>query len=744
MLAFTINKIPRGHVDIVLIKNNDLYISSASLKKFNINKSNKSKINYYDQDYYRLDKEQFKYSIQQVTSTIEITVPPEQFIKTVIEPNHIWHQIKEPGSGAYINYDLLYKYTKEPSVKKLDGLLNTTAFHKQNILTSDFKISLDKKSNNNKLTRLETKFIRDFPDKLVTLTIGDSRSIADLWGNPILLGGIQLATNFELQPGFVYYPLPDITGVATIPSAIDLYINDTNRQRKNLQEGPFEILDIPIINGSGQIEVIEKDILGREKTYSIPYYLSSYSLKSGIKQYSITTGALRNNFAKENDGYKHFAAIGNYRQGINNNFTYALRGELKEKQSTFGIRTTFSKEKIGELNLVASASFQNQTKSGAGGLFKAVYINQFANKLNFNITADAITTKYISLGDDPDKQPYRASLQTFVGIPFGYSNSLTLNYITRDNRNKPSQSIISANYYHNIKNIVNIGLSSQYDFNNSKRKLLFLNIVRSFPKHNITSSIASNIETDQKPRYIFDINKGISDYNGYGYHLRASRKQNIDILADIKYNSEYNSLQAEYNHLNHENNYRFSARGGIAYFDKEIFITRTIADSFAVVDTDKINNIHIYHNNRLITKSKSNGRAIIPQLNSYNLNKIALDPSELPLNAQFDKTNIEFTPYRYSGSKLKFDIQQHNAVIMRLIDNNNKPILTGTHIANTKEKLLTIVGFDGQVYLNIANSSPDQIFEAHWLDGQCKFQLPNIPNKDSVTDINIGNIKCTT
>lgn len=742
LLAFTINDIPRDHVDIVLKKNNNLYLSQDSIDKLNLNIKTDNTIKYYNKNYYIVSDKNITYSIKQATSTLEIKAPPSIFKETIIEPEFLWHHVEEPGTGAYINYDVLYRYTRNPKVSATEGLWNTTVFHKQNILTSDFKSNINKQTNKEEIIRLESKYVRDFPDDLISLTIGDTRTKADLWGSPILVGGLQIGTNFTLQPGFIYYPLPDITGEASIPSVVDLYINDTNRQRKNIQEGPFEVLDIPTISGSGEIKVIQKDLLGREKEYIVPYYLSSFSLKPGVKDYSVTLGVLRDNFGLASNDYNKLAITGNYREGINNSFTYALRGEFKEKQAAAGIRTTLTSADYGELNLVGVGSLQNQTRSGAGGLFKLVYINQF-NKINFNVTSDIITKRFIQLGDNPNTEPYRSSLQTFIGIPFSYNNNLTLSYITRNNRNKKPEDLVTVNYTHNIKNIANIRLSSQVDLNNLKRKVLFLNITQAFPSENITASLASNFENDEKTRSILNVNKSIDQYNGYGYYFRASHKDTTDYFADIKYRNQYTSLQAEYNYLSNTHNYRFSARGGLAYYDKNFFITRRIRDSFAVIDTDNIDNVNIYHNNLIITQTNSNGKAIIPQLISFNENNISIDPVELPLTAKFDKTNIKLIPYRNTGTTVNFDIKRNYSVVFHINnkDKNNK-ILTGAHITDSEDNLLTIVGYDSYVYLNIDKNSINKKFKAQWLSGECEFNLPIDDVNDDTLQLDIGDITC--
>lgn len=758
VLAFSVNNVPRNHVDIVLLKNNDLYLSEESFNKLNIKSENKKKINYYSQIYYKLNDSNINYTIKEATSLIEITVPADQFRSSVIEPNHIWHSVNVPGTGAYINYDILYKYTKQPKIKALEGLWNTTIFHKQNVLTSDFKTVLDnsKKNSNpnnllnsndsnklNKIIRLESKFIRDFPDKMLTLTIGDTRTNADLWGNPILLGGFQISTNFGLQPGFVYYPLPDITGAATLPSAVDLYINDSNRQRKNIQEGPFEILDIPIVSGGGEIKVIQQDLLGREKTYTIPYYLSSYALKPRVTEYSLTSGLIRNNFADNNDNYSKIAITANYRHGVTKHYTYALRGEAKEKQLSLGYRATYTKEHLGELNLLTVGSMQNiRNESGPGGLFKIIYINQYKNKINFNITTDYITEKFITLGDDPKASPYKTSFQAFIGIPLAYKNSFTINFINRNNREKDSESIISLNYFHNILNFASLNITSQIDLNDTKRKVFFLNLSKSLPEKNITTSLASNVENDQKPRYIFNLNKSVNSYNGFGYNFRASKKNTTDILADIKYDSPYNSLQTEYNYFENEHNFRFSARGGLAYLNQNFFVTRTIRDSFALINTNTLPEVGIYNNNRLITKTNTSGYALVPNLNSYNINKISLDPTQLSLNTNFIKTSEEIIPFRYTGTEINFKTEKHDSVIFRILDKNLKPLKPGSHIADRKDHLLTIVGYDGNVYLNLGKTNVEAKFNAHWIDSSCDFSLP-VENIDSNEfQQNLGDIVC--
>lgn len=715
--------------------------------KNNINNTTNNKISYYKKDYYNISNHKdLKINIKQNISTIEITAEPKLFKQTIIEPQNTWFKPDTPGIGSYLNYDILYSHAQKPVSNAVKGLLNPTFFYKQNVLTSDFKFdySTNDPPKSVQLIRLETKIIRDFPDKITTLMLGDVRTNADLWGQPILYGGINYGTNFDLQPGFIYYPLPNLSGETTIPSAIDLYINDVNRQHKNISEGPFEIQDLPTINGGGEVKVIQKDLLGREKTYIVPYYLSKYALKPGVKQYSISTGFARNKFGtKSNEYKKNLITTINYKHGLTNNFTYALRAEYKKNQQAAGIRATYSSPQIGEINLVTVASYQDQIQTGLGNLSKLIYIRQY-NSFNLNLSLDHITEKYIEIGQDKKIIPYRNSFQAFIGVPFKYNNSMTLNYISRINRHKKDESLISANYYHNIAKLFNLSITTQFDLKDSKRKVVFINLVKAFD--NISTSLSSNIETDQKTRYIASINKGMSEYNNMGYGLRISKKENIDALGLISYNNPYNKLQAELDYINSKYNYRLSAQGGITYYDKYLYFSKPIQDSFAVIDTNNFKNIDIYHNNRLVAKTNSSGRAIIPNLNSFDNNTISIQPNDLPLSTKFEQTKLNTTPYRLTGNILKYQAFTKYSIDFNIINKNKNtgPIKTGAHITDEKNNLLTLVGYNGFVYLN--TTSIDKLLNKKFIvnqpDSSCSFIIDNQIDFDENNHASLGNISC--
>ncbi|MEI9849784.1 MAG: fimbria/pilus outer membrane usher protein, partial [Sphingomonas sp.] len=116
------------------------------------------------------------------------------------------------------------------------------------------------------LTRLETNWTIDDPARMRSLRIGDSITRGGIGAAPLRFAGFQLATNFATQPGFITMALPTVNGTAAVPSVVDIYVNNVLQTRRPVAPGPFQLTDVPVITGSGDIRLIVRDTLGRETT----------------------------------------------------------------------------------------------------------------------------------------------------------------------------------------------------------------------------------------------------------------------------------------------------------------------------------------------------------------------------------------------------------------------------------------------------------------------------------------------
>ena len=151
--------------------------------------------------------------------------------------------------------------------------------------------------------RLESTWTYDRPEKLSSYRLGDCINKSGNWGRPTRFGGIQWATHFATQPGYITFPLYALRGEAALPSTVDIYVNNNLRTRQEVPTGPFEIVNVPMVTGQGEIQLVVRDYLGRETLITQPYYVSPTLLKKGLHDFSYELGSIRQNFALESASY---------------------------------------------------------------------------------------------------------------------------------------------------------------------------------------------------------------------------------------------------------------------------------------------------------------------------------------------------------------------------------------------------------------------------------------------------------
>ena len=142
-----------------------------------------------------------------------------------------------------------------------------------------------------------------------------------MWGRSVQLGGLQLGSNFGLKPGWSSLSVPTLSGAATAPSTVELYINDALRQTQQVGAGPFTIENLAGTTGAAEARIVVRDLLGRETVIVRPFLTSTQLLREGLTDWSVETGRLRYNLASSSADYRQGFAQGWLRHGWNARWT---------------------------------------------------------------------------------------------------------------------------------------------------------------------------------------------------------------------------------------------------------------------------------------------------------------------------------------------------------------------------------------------------------------------------------------
>ncbi|KAF1055650.1 MAG: hypothetical protein GAK43_00445 [Stenotrophomonas maltophilia] len=176
--------------------------------------------------------------------------------------------------------------------------------------------------------RLDTRWSLDFPERALTLEIGDFYSGFVDWTRPVRMGGVQIGRNYGLQPYRVLTPAPSFLGQAVVPSTVELYVDGLRQYSGQVPVGPFQLGAQPGISGSGSAQVVVTDAFGRMRTLDFSFYGTQQLLAKGISDWSLGVGRLRENFGERSFDYDG-RTVGNasWRGGISDRFTGEVHAE---------------------------------------------------------------------------------------------------------------------------------------------------------------------------------------------------------------------------------------------------------------------------------------------------------------------------------------------------------------------------------------------------------------------------------
>ena len=328
------------------------------------------------------------------TLTLDITLPASGFEGTEVETARRSTLPPQSGRGAFIDYDALY-LTGDGVRERLDALLEVGAFNEFGVLVSDFRAG--DLTEDAELVRLETSLTKDFPDQRVTARVGDSVTSSGTLGRPVRFGGVQLASNFSTDPNFVTFPLPTIGGLAEQNSVAEVFLNNTVRVSEEVPAGPFEIDNLPVVTGAGEVQLRVTDLLGREQFLTQSYYVSQRLLKEGLSDYSVELGFERERFNDAQFDYGRPLLIGNESYGFTDGLTGDVRAEVSDDRQALGVGGAAL---LGNYGLV-SAGVIGSRDDDAGEGYEAFADYEYRGR-NFNVglRTEYADEKFRQIGQD--------------------------------------------------------------------------------------------------------------------------------------------------------------------------------------------------------------------------------------------------------------------------------------------------------------------------------------------------------
>ncbi|MCA4278627.1 fimbria/pilus outer membrane usher protein [Acinetobacter baumannii] len=681
---------------------------------------------------------QFKYLENE--QSLKLNIPPDMLTGYAVDLNGQQitspHLLKmKPLNAAILNYSLYNTITNDENVfsGSAEGIFNSAIGNFSSGVL--YNGSNETSYSHEKWVRLESKWQYVDPEKVRIYTLGDFISNSPDWGSSVRLAGFQWSSAYTQRGDLVTSALPQFSGSAALPSTLDLYVNQQKIYSGLVPSGPFDIKQLPFISGN-EVTLVTTDATGQQSITKQAYYFSSKILAKGINEFSVDVGVPRYNYGLFSNDYDDATfASGAIRYGYSNSLT--LSGGVEA--STDGLSnlgTGFAKNLFGfgVINAdIAASQYKDENGYSAlvgleGRISKNISFNTSYRKVfdNYFDLARVSQVRYLKdnqMTSEPQNYLSYSALADEIfraGINYnfyaGYGVYLGYNQIKYSDN---SYKLVSANLSGSLNKNWGFYTSAYKDYENQKDYGIYF-ALRYTPSSRV-NAITSISNESGKTTYRQEIN-GFSDpqigafgWGGYVERDQDANQNNASIYGSYRARAAY--LTGRYNRIGDNDQVAVSATGSLVAAAGRVFAANEIGDGYAVV-TNAGPQSQILNGGVNLGKTDKSGRFLIPSLVPYQENHIYLDPSYLPLNWSVKSTDQETVVGYRQGSLIDFGAKQVVSGLVKLVDQNNSPLLPGytVHINGHEE---SIIGYDGEVF--IQNLLKQNKLEVDLLDhGSCQ------------------------
>lgn len=542
--------------------------------------------------------------------------------------------------------------------------------------------------------RYDTAWTHSDPASLRVFQIGDGITSALDWSRPVRFAGVQWRSDFSLRPDLITFPLPTLGGSAAVPSAVDLYVNNVRRASVDVPSGPFVLNQAPGITGAGQATLVTRDALGRTVTAALPLYVDARMLAEGLDSYGMEAGFVRRRYGLASFDYaSHPAGSVSWRHGVSGALTLEGHGE-----ATAGLVNGGGGAQV-RLGL---AGVLSGSLALSGGRHTGRQVSLGYQWIRPDLAVDAELTQrtpgYADLASREGALAPRRLARLTLSLPFAPGQNLALSYLGLRAAGAPDSRIGALTWLWSLGRWASLNLSAYRDFARPAARGAFLSLNLSLDGR-VTASALGGSQGGQPYRNLQVLRP--ADYaGGWGWGVQDGRSGGLRFRqAQLQYLGSAGQLTALAQDNDGRHTTSLDALGALVWMDGSLQPARRIYDGFALVSTDGVPGVPVLHENRPIGRTGPDGHLLVPDLNAYQANRLAIDSLSLPADARVETVAQDVVPQARSGVLARFPLPRHAAASIALVDEVGRPLPPGTRVRHVESGADTVVGYDGLTFV---------------------------------------------
>lgn len=624
----------------------------------------------------------------------------------------------EDGSNAlYASYDSSY-------FKQRSGQVNSESFYSKfggsiNLYGWMFRHSgawrWDKNSGN-RYSVFSNNLQRDIVPLRSRILIGDANSSGTMF-NSFMFRGVRLATSEQMLPDSQRGYAPVVRGIAQSNARVQIRQNSALIYETTVPPGEFAINDIYPSGYGGDLSVTVTESDGRETQFMVPYASVSEMIRPGSYRYSLLLGTLRN----QNVSYtpKVFQATVQY--GINNWLT-GYSGLLGTGDYLAGLMGGAIGTPAGAFALDATGARFDDGISAQNGISVRASYSKFISTTNSTISVAAYrfsSSGYLDLSNATQLVDlHQKKNNTWEGLADRPQNrlSLTLNQRLGENGGNVYTSGYVENYWNRQGSEVQyqVGYSNHYrsiNYGVSVNRAKTTRYAETQYLLSFSLPLGQGFHTPYVNSYTTRSDEGIStqlalsgvlgERDQIDYNVGVTRENNGDSAGNLagSYRFRNTQLKASYAKSQNYRSYTAGMNGSIVMLSDALVASPYAGDTLAVVQAKGAAGAAIEGYPGVIINDT--GYALVPYLTPYRINKIAINPSGMPLDVELETSVKQVVPRAGAIVRVNYPTKQGKAVLIHAQLPNGETLPFGASVKTEDGRDVGVVAQGGQMYIRL-------------------------------------------
>lgn len=585
--------------------------------------------------------------------------------------------------------------------------------------------------------RLETAFTIDRPESMSTLRLGDTVSRASGFAPNARFGGVQFGTNFATQPGLATWPRQAMAGRTSLPSTVDIYVDNVLAGTQSVPAGPFTLDNLPTIGGQGELRLVVRDLLGREQVYSQSLYGSTALLRAGLTDYALQAGWLRRGFGLASADYGPGFASGLVRRGWSDALTLEGAAEAARDHGTASVLASGIVGTLGQFTAGAAFSRRRPVatdplpadreeqgwRDGAAG---HLAWERRSRTLSVGAQARVGSRDFLTVAGR-DVAPLRREITAFGSYGLGFGTA-ALAYAHLERHGEARSEFVQASISWGLRDYGFVFLAATHSL--SGRRSDALSLTYTVPLDGRTSASASATRTrdgdSRRDEARLVVQRAVPAGEGWGWRVDLADPSRA--LADVRWNGPAMQAVAEAARLDGRDAVRAGVAGSLVLVEGRVAASRRVEDAFGLVQVPDFAGVRVYLDNQLLGRTDAKGDLLAPRLRPYEANRLSIEQGDLPLSAEVGALRLDATPYFKSGVVVRFPVRESRGALVRVIDADGRPIPAGSVAVLGDPARRFPVGVGGEAWLTGLAASNVVRFETP--RGSCTIDVRFEPGGD--------------